>query len=72
MKNLIQKLLKRKILTGIIILAIFGGGYYTYGKLFPGATVTRYVTADVQKGTIIVSVSGSGQISALDQVDLKA
>jgi len=72
MKNFIQKLLKRKFLSGIIILALIGGGYYAYGKFFPSATATRYVTTAVEKGTLVVSVSGSGQISALDQVDLKA
>ncbi len=72
MKNFIQKLLKRKFLTGIILLAILGGGYYAYGKLFPSTVTTKYVTASVEKGTLIVSVSGSGQISALDQVDIKA
>ncbi len=72
MKNFIQKLLKRKFLTGIIILAILGGGYYAYGKLFLGVTATRYVTAAVEQGTLTVSVSGSGQISATNQVDLKA
>jgi len=72
MKNFIQKLLKRKFLTGIIVLALIGGGYYAYGKLFSGAVATRYVTAAVEKGTLIVSVSGSGQISASNQVDIKS
>ena len=47
------------------------GGYYGYQSLFGGKTTTSYVTAAVEKGTLIVSVSGSGQISALDQVDIK-
>ncbi len=72
MKNFIQKLLKRKFLTGIIVLALIGGGYYGYGKFFPTSAATRYITTAVEKGTLIVSVSGSGQVSVLNQVDLKA
>ncbi len=63
---------RHKIITGIIIILAATGGYYGYGKIFPSATTTRYVSAVVEKGTLIVSVSGSGQISALDQVDVKA
>ncbi len=64
-------MLSHKFITGIIILALVGGGYYAYGKFFKTAAATRYVMATVEKGTLIISVSGSGQISASDQVDIK-
>jgi len=63
---------RHKIISGFIILAIFGGSYYAYGKFFKTADTISYVTAAVEKGTLIVSVSGSGQVSASDQVDAKA
>jgi len=71
MSLIIQHILKRKMVSGAIALALIGGGYWGYGKLFPSTVAIRYVTSDVQKGTLIVSVSGSGQISATNQVDLK-
>ncbi len=72
LKNFYQKILHHKIFSGIIFLLLIIGGYYGYGKFFPTVAATRYITATVEKGTLIVSVSGSGQISALDQVDVKA
>ena len=41
-------------------------------KALKGSTnETRYALAAVEKGTIVVSISGSGQVSALNQVDVK-
>jgi HlyD family secretion protein len=71
-KIFFESMLRHKIRAGLIIIALIAGGYYSYGKIFPGTVATQYMTAAVQKGTLIVSVSGSGQISALDQVDIKA
>lgn len=71
-QNFYRKILRHKIVSGIIFLLLIIGGYYGYGKFFPTVAATRYVTATVEKGTLIVSVSGSGQVSVLNQVDLKA
>lgn len=61
-----------KIFAIIILAAVFVGGYYIYQWIFSNETSTQYITEKVQKGTLTVSVSGSGQISALNQVDVKA
>ena len=53
------------------MLLIIGGGYLGYGALKGGNNEVRYVLAAVEKGTLIVSVSGSGQISASDEVNIK-
>jgi HlyD family secretion protein len=37
-----------------------------------GTAVTQYVFSKVQKQDIVISVTGSGQVSALDQVDIAA
>ncbi len=71
MSLIIQFILKRKIASGAIALALIAGGYFGYTKIFSANGAIRYVTAQVQKGTLIVSISGSGQISALDQIDVK-
>ncbi len=47
------------------------GGYYGY-KTFKGSNqAISYALAAVEKGTIVTSISGSGQVSALNQVDIK-
>lgn len=62
---------KHKIITIILALIIIGGIYFSYQKLYNNKNIIRYVTAAVEKGTLIVSVSGSGQVSASNQVDIK-
>ncbi len=63
--------IKRKKLSIVLLLLILGGGYYAYGKLNTTTAETRYVLAKAEKGTFITSVSGTGQVSALNQVDIK-
>src|SRR3989338_2354468 len=69
--NLLAQFMKRKLVAGIVLLLIAGGGYYGYTKYYGTATTTRYVAASVEKGTLVVSISGSGQVSASNQVDIK-
>jgi len=66
-KNII---FKHKIISAIIILCLAGGGYWWYRSSTNTSGVTRYVLAAAANGTIISSVSGTGQVSALDQVDI--
>ena len=47
------------------------GGYFGYQGLAKDDNTIQYMTAAVEKGTLIVSISGSGQVSASDQVDIK-
>ena len=63
--------LAHKIISVIVLVAVLGGGYWGYNKLTSTALDTRYVTAKVEKGTIISSISGSGQVSASNQLDIK-
>ncbi len=67
-----EKILQRKILSVFLTVVILGGGYYVYGKFAGGATATQYVLAAVEKGTLVSSISGSGQVSASNQLDVKA
>ncbi len=64
--------MRHKVWMLFFVAIIFGGGYYGYIKIFNNKSVVRYVTAQVQNGTLIVSISGSGQVSATHQVDVKA
>jgi len=56
----------------VIFLVVIFGGYKLYGIIFPTVEETRYVTTGVKKGEILVSVTGTGQVSASNQLDLKA
>jgi len=47
------------------------GGYFGYQGLTKDNNTTQYMTAAVEKGTLIVSIPGSGQVSASDQIDIK-
>ncbi len=60
-----------RALAAIIALVVIGGGYYSYIKYKGTAAATQYVTQVAEKGTLVVSVSGTGQISALNQIDVK-
>ncbi len=75
MKTLFQKIRgyisSHKKTSIFIILVVAYGGYYIYGKLTDTSAETRYTMAAVEKGTLISSVSGSGQVSASDQMDIK-
>jgi HlyD family secretion protein len=72
---MINKILKKasqhKCISGVVVLALLIGGYYAYGAFFSTSGETRYVLSAVQKGTLINSISGSGQVSVSNQVDIK-
>ncbi len=46
--------------------------YWLIKIIFPATTVTTYAIAEVQNGSITTNVTGSGQVSASNQIDLKA
>ncbi|MFA5936613.1 MAG: HlyD family efflux transporter periplasmic adaptor subunit [Candidatus Paceibacterota bacterium] len=60
---------KISIIALIIILLL---GYWIYKKITSTAGETQYITATVQKGTIISSITASGQVESSNQIDLKA
>ena len=69
--KLFTQIKKRKFASGIAFLLIVGIGYWGFGNFFSEDGVIRYASAQVQKGTLIVSISGSGQVSASNQIDIK-
>ena len=54
-----------------ILIAIIILGYFGYKTFFKAPTQTLYTTGTVEKGSVLVSVTGSGQVSASNQIDLK-
>ncbi len=63
---------RHKVVSFLILAAAAAGGYYGYEKMSAAPAATRYVLGTAEKGTLIVSVSGTGQIAASDQVDVKS
>jgi len=50
---------------------MFALGFWGVKTFMGTGGETRYVTALVEKGTLVASIAGSGQVSASNQVDLK-
>ncbi len=63
--------LKHKVISTIVVLVLFGGGFWGYKSLTNNSGEVRYVLSEAVKGTIVSSISGTGQVSALDQIDIK-
>ncbi len=53
-----------------IVIILAGGGYFIYQKYFV-TTPVQYVTQVAAKGTLVTSISGTGQVSASNQVEIK-
>jgi HlyD family secretion protein len=69
-KKILQLAKQHKIVAGIIILIIIAGGYFLLkGK---STAPTSYVLAKAEKGNVIAAISGTGQVSVSNQVDVKA
>lgn len=60
-----------KVAVFFTLVAVVGGGYFGYQKYKPTDTRTRYFLASVERGTLVVSVTGSGQLAAVDAMDVK-
>lgn len=75
LKNIFRKIInfsgKHKIISVILLIVIIIVGYYSVKNLNRANGKTTYVLSSVQKGTIISSVTGSGQTSANEEEDIK-
>ena len=60
-----------KAVSAIIIIVLAGGGYWTYKTFSSSAGTASYVLGHVEKTTIVASVSASGQVSTVNQIDIK-
>jgi HlyD family secretion protein len=71
MTQFFKKILKNKLLTGGIAVVLLIGGYFGITEIVSQPASASYIVSTVEKGTLITSISGSGQISAANQIDLK-
>jgi HlyD family secretion protein len=72
MKNVFKKFFKNKFYLFIFIIIIFGLGWFGYSKFFSISNQTKYVLTTVKKGTLDISVSGTGFVLAKNQVNIKS
>ena len=53
-----------KIVSAIVVVVLAGGGYYWYQASNAPTAVTKYVVQDAALGSVVASVSGTGQVQA--------
>ena len=75
MKNIYTKLIiwikthqVAAVFAGVFLIIVLFFGYKT---VFGGSSVTSYVVGTVTKGDLVLTVNGTGQVEAENQVDLK-
>lgn len=60
-----------KIIGTVLAVAVVGGGYFAVGAMGGETAETRYITEAVSRGTLISSISGVGQVSVSEQVEIQ-
>ena len=68
--KLLTQIRRRKFTAGIAFFVIIGGGYLVFQNVNGSDGPIQYVTVTAEQGTLVLSVSGSGQVSVSDQVDI--
>lgn len=63
---------RHKIWSTIIVLVVLGIAYKVYASVKAGNVTPQYVIARARIGTISQQVTGSGQVSASNQLDVKS
>lgn len=60
-----------KLAVGLAVVVLAVGGYFAFNYFSVQKTVTKYVLGTVEKGTVAVTVTGTGQVSASNQLEVK-
>lgn len=60
-----------KFVSVLMAFLILGGGWWAYSRATAASAEVRYALSTVEKGTVVSSISASGQVSASNQVDIK-
>ena len=61
-----------KFITTIIVIIVIGGLYYWYHTATAGNVTPQYAIARVRVGDITQTVTGTGQVSSQNQIDVKS
>lgn len=70
-RKILAYALAHKVISAIVLVVVLYLGYTGYKSLTSTAGETRYVLSSVAKGAMVTSISGSGQVSSFNQLDLK-
>lgn len=57
-------------ISAVVIALLLGGGWFAYSTFTSTEGEVSYVFGVVERGTVVVSISASGQVSASNQIDL--
>jgi len=71
MRKIFNYFLNHKVYSLIVLVVILLVSYFVWGKIFPASATVRYVTTKAEKGTLLSSITGTGQVSTLNQLDIK-
>lgn len=63
--------LAHKIVSSVVALAVIGAGYGLYAKLASGSEASRYMLSLAKAGSVSSTITGTGQVAAENQVDVK-
>jgi len=69
--NKIFTYIKKHKIASVVLIVALAAGYYYYTSTKTTAAPIRYVLGTVTRGAIITSVSGSGQVAAVNQLEIK-
>jgi multidrug efflux pump subunit AcrA (membrane-fusion protein) len=70
-KKIFNFIFGHKIISIIAAIIVIGGGYFWYASSRSSTVVTKYVVEKATTGTVVASVSGSGQMQALTTIQVK-
>lgn len=68
--KIFKQISQHKLAAGVILLVIIGGGYFSYQKLVGDKNAVQYVAETAKKGTLVISVSGSGNVDSDDTAEI--
>ncbi|MDB5194523.1 MAG: family efflux transporter subunit, HlyD family secretion protein [Parcubacteria group bacterium] len=71
MTHLKKMILAHKALSGLVAVALLSAAYGSFHST-SASTEMRYVLGTVDRSTVVSSVSGTGTVSATNQIDVKA
>ncbi len=63
-------IVNHKIISTIVIMIIIIVGYSIIKSVFGSSTTTQYIYDTAKKGSIVETVTGSGQVSSENQIDI--
>lgn len=72
MKRIKHFIITRKILSTVIVVVLLLISYLIYSNYKSGSTATSYVFAKAEIKDIVTTISGTGQVSAANQIDIKS